>query len=319
MKHPGILFPYNNLSDPSLFTVFYVASLRRAPSEDSLDFLDPDRESMILPGEPVSIEKEEGSFAYIKAWWQPRWNVELDSFEPYEGWVHRKLLHLLDVEASWKLVTSHQAQIRLQPSFDEPGLGELPMSALYIQKSPIEESPWHALVIESQTFYVHDKDLADWDWLDDCPEDVIRWQWRQGAARMKGLKYVLGGLRTDHAEVSSSKVLSGVDCSAMMHLSARRMGRIIPRDAKDQYRYLTPIEITDLHLGDLIFLGKQTPSRINHVLMQEEQGDWLESSRHYDGALLHPGRLRKIDPEESIWMCSVRKLLSTSSAKEYQE
>lgn len=324
MKHPGIVFKYGQdqlANCESLFTLTYAQDLRKEPSCETVNYLDPLRETVLLPGEPLSLIEEKGPYACVKAWWQPRWNGQLNCFEPYEGWTLKEALTRLDTEANWKMVSSHQACMRLEPSFESPSLGYLPMAALYVEKSPNDERAWdepvwHCLEIEGHIYFVHDKDLCEWNWLEDCFSDVLRWQWRQGASRMKGLKYILGGLRLEDNPRSCSKSMCGVDCSGMLHLSARRMGKIIPRDSKDQYRFFDPIEATDLEVGDLIFLGMGSTCNINHVILQEEGGDWLESSRHYGGVVLHASESRKVNVEESMWMASVSKLMESQGLNE---
>lgn len=318
MKHPGIVFNYDSKLIPTqkkFWTVLYAKDLSQKRVGESSVSLDPYRESCLLPGEPLTLLEHQDGFVRVQAWWQPKWNIALNRFEPYEGWILNEGLELIDFQSDWKLVTSHQGFIRKKPTFDELLTGCLPMAALYRSGDCLLDG-WHQLFVEGHEVFVHDKDLSEWDWLDDCFEDVIRWQWRQGAARLKGLSYVLGGLRTDSSKVSLSKVMQGVDCSGLLHLSARRMGRILPRDAKDQYRFFMPLEISKVEPGDLVFLGVDSPGFIDHVIMQEEVGYWLESSRNYSGVVFHDSKSRKIQSDHQIWAASASHIVQCKEVGE---
>lgn len=314
MKHPGIVFAYLQSELPhqaTFYSVSYPQDLTKNPSEGSSIALDSERESVVLPGEPLTIIEEQDRFVRVQAWWQPKWNCLNERFEPYKGWIQRDAIEELEVHADWRLVTSHQAVIRSKPSFDAPVLAHLPMAALYKKTShqQADDPAWHLLQVEGSSFFVHDKDVSEWDWLEDCDEDFLRWQWRQGASRMKGLSYVLGGLRTEQSTKSRSRVLQGIDCSGLIILSARRMGLVIPRDAKDQYRYCFPVDLTDVKPGDLVFLGQESTDKIDHVIMQEEMGYWLESSRNYPSTILHASESRRLKPGEKVWAASVKSFL----------
>ena len=47
----------------------------------------------------------------------------------------------------------------------------------------------------------------------------------------------------------------GIDCSGLVHMAYRRLGRLVPRDADQQEDAGTPVEPADLRRGDLACYG----------------------------------------------------------------
>jgi cell wall-associated NlpC family hydrolase len=66
----------------------------------------------------------------------------------------------------------------------------------------------------------------------------------------------------------------GIDCSGLVHMAYRRIGRVVPRDADQQEAAATPIGEADARPGDLVCFGE--PGRATHI------GFWLG-----DGRILH--------------------------------
>jgi cell wall-associated NlpC family hydrolase len=77
-----------------------------------------------------------------------------------------------------------------------------------------------------------------------------------------GAPYEWGGLSKD-----------GIDCSGLVHIAFRRLGRLVPRDASQQEREGTPLAEEEARPGDLVTYGD---GAADHIAF------WLG-----DGRILH--------------------------------
>ncbi|HEY1488300.1 MAG TPA: NlpC/P60 family protein [Micromonosporaceae bacterium] len=73
------------------------------------------------------------------------------------------------------------------------------------------------------------------------------------AERLIGVRYIWGGMSP-----------YGIDCSGLVHLSFRRLGVAVPRDASDQAAATVPLPYGDERRGDLYFFAK-TGGTVTHV------------------------------------------------------
>lgn len=76
----------------------------------------------------------------------------------------------------------------------------------------------------------------------------------QTARRMMGVPYRYGGQLPD----------TGFDCSGLVYYSHRVNGISVPRTARDQYRFATPVPRTQLRPGDLLFF-RTSGKNVSHV------------------------------------------------------
>jgi cell wall-associated NlpC family hydrolase len=115
---------------------------------------------------------------------------------------------------------------------------------------------------------------VDDDWLDVREGDPV-----EEARAYLGAPYEWGGL-----------TVQGIDCSGLVHMAFRRLGRLVPRDADQQEEAGEPVSPDDLRRGDLVCYGDHIAfwlgdGRILHAtgrdgvrrVLEEEQPPELET------------------------------------------
>ncbi len=108
--------------------------------------------------------------------------------------------------------------------------------------------------------WVREEDLAG------APGDPV-----EQARRYLGTPYLWGGMTE-----------RGIDCSGLVHISYRWLGRLVPRDADQQEAAGAPVSEDDLQRGDLISYGEGDSA--THVAF------WLG-----DGRILHSTEREGVD------------------------
>jgi cell wall-associated NlpC family hydrolase len=92
-----------------------------------------------------------------------------------------------------------------------------------------------------------------------------------------GTRYQWGGLTE-----------RGIDCSGLVHMAYRRLGRLVPRDADQQEEAAAEVDV--LRPGDLITYG----SPVDHIAFWLGDGRILHSTGREDGL----GVVEEPEPEE---------------------
>ena len=84
----------------------------------------------------------------------------------------------------------------------------------------------------------------------------------------------------------------GIDCSGLVHMAYRRLGRLIPRDADQQEEAGEPVAEADLRAGDLVTYGDARGA--THVAFWLGDGRILHSTERGDAS----GVVEEAEPEE---------------------
>jgi gamma-D-glutamyl-L-lysine dipeptidyl-peptidase len=84
----------------------------------------------------------------------------------------------------------------------------------------------------------------------------------------------------------------GIDCSGLVHMSHRRLGRLVPRDADQQEEAGEPVAEADLRYGDLITYGEG--ERTTHIAFWLGSGRILHSTERDDAN----GVVEEVEPDD---------------------
>ena len=69
----------------------------------------------------------------------------------------------------------------------------------------------------------------------------------------------------------------GIDCSGLVHMAHRRLGRLVPRDAHQQEAAAEPIDEPELREGDLVCFGP--PGEAHHIAFWLGEGRILHATQ----------------------------------------
>lgn len=86
--------------------------------------------------------------------------------------------------------------------------------------------------------------------------------------------------------------LTGFDCSGLVRFIYDQVGIPVPRTAAEQFSAATPIELTGLEPGDLLFFRTQGRQRISHVAIYTGEGRFVHAPRTGQ-----PVEFRELDDE----------------------
>ncbi|MGW0227123.1 C40 family peptidase [Actinopolymorpha singaporensis] len=247
--------------------------------------------TQLLAGEPVDVIEERGDWLRVVAPWQPS---DLDP-RGYPGWVPRAHVAPAAAPARREAAVTVEA-VRLEPDPGRRG-DDLPAELTYATILPVLAETGDAQHTErtgsgeaapgARVRVALPGGSSGWVDARACavrptgdgrpvrPEAVLA-----QARRFVGLPYLWGGMSA-----------FGLDCSGLVHIAFRALGRIVPRDAHDQAEAAGRVPVGEARPGDLYFFARPEKS-IHHV-------GFAAGQPGSDGVLLHaPGTGEQVREEQ---------------------
>jgi cell wall-associated NlpC family hydrolase len=216
-----------------------VADLRAKPEEITpIDFShQPLRDSQLIFGERIRVQKEEGEWLYIEALEQERYTQE-EGWHPYRGWIR----------------SSEAIEVTAFPSTNLCVIAPVTLQGIPLAFGTYLMGDSHGNVILPSG----EKSFCDPRALRPFPKKLDRNLLVQDAHAFLGAPYLWGG-RSSFLE----EPIASVDCSGLVNLLYRAQGFLIPRDAHDQHLKAQKTDV--LEPGDLVYLQKE--KRVSHVII----------------------------------------------------
>lgn len=269
-------------------TLMYVsvpaANLRKRPSEAKEGPLEDLQESQLISNELFQPVLQKRGWYYGQALEQPYYTQK--GWTGYPGWVKKsELAPVTTIERPNAVIISREVHVYTRPECTDAPFLTLPLgSKVYAETEPGSDSPpsykvhlhsgaggW--ILRESLRFFAG---LGTVSLSNEVIREVVK-----NSFLFIGVPYGWGGMRAFSADIldPTSRAVSGVDCSSLVHLSYRLSGIEIPRNARDQWIWAQPIQRRRVLAGDLVFIAREhEPKTIRHVMICTGQESLIEAS-----------------------------------------
>lgn len=214
---------------------------------------DPSKSSPIVSqalfSEPLIFKKKEGPWSYIS------------TEDGYEGWILSPLTHSTKPYLPNFELCRPSAHLYVAAEIEYGPMKTLPYGIKLQVLEKINER-WSKIILPDNAIaYIQNGDIAPTEQLK--KEDIPHF-----SQQFLGIPYTWGGRSS-----------FGYDCSGFVQMLYKKIGKALPRDAKDQMLspLLQPISFDQIEPADLIFFG-QTQDKIGHVGMYLENGSFIHAS-----------------------------------------
>ncbi len=303
-----------------------VTNLRSKPFERSPGGVAHDelQESQLLFGEGLAVTGEEGNWLAVEALEQPKYDP-IAGWRPYPGWVKRRdAFEVKSLPKTNCIVTSPFLTLLDGPSAAAPPVLSVSLGTRMVTAGETGDFA-EVLLNDGKRGWAPNTGITE-DPFDSAAPAPSRNATR-AACLFLGIPYLWGGRSMPLPGPGGPAM--GVDCSGLVDLAFRVIGRRLPRNAHDQWLAATPIGAEEVEEGDLIFLSyRGRHNSISHVMLSLggerfieafETGDVVrigtfyerlgrsrlelkENNRVRDGAQVHFGRIK--DSQGGKYVCS---------------
>jgi cell wall-associated NlpC family hydrolase len=249
-----------------------VADLRREPADvPGTDGRDDGRRSQLLYNEVLSVAEEQGDWLRVEAVEQRKF-LGPAGWGGYPGWVRKRAVAKTEKPQGHNTpIKSARAPVADGPSPKAALLFYLSFGTRLATRGEAEGFLAIPLA-DGKAGWVSKKDVAGPASLAGqyVGPEVIRL-----ARLFLGVPYLWGGRSMP---LPTSPTDAGVDCSGLVNLVFRALGKDVPRDAHDQWLACDRIDPRHLGTGDLIFLSREgEPDFIDHVMLSLGGEEFIEA------------------------------------------
>lgn len=177
--------------------------------------------------------------------------------------------------------------IRQQPSLDAPVLGQVNKDITFTVTAKVGD--WYELDYNGTEAYMYGQYLSG-DFLSDLPAKTVELK----KASVPDENKVLGEQITNYAKqfigtpyvYGASSLTKGTDCSGFTSSVMRNFGIKLSRSSAEQINNGTRINKNELVAGDLVFFNSGGKSRISHVGIYIDNGQFIHSSSVRTGGVI---------------------------------
>jgi cell wall-associated NlpC family hydrolase len=251
-----------------------VADLRREPADaPGTDGRDDGRQSQLLYNEVLRVMEEQGDWLRVEAIEQQKFLGPV-GWGGYPGWVRKGAVAKVEKPPGHNAsIKNARAAVADGPSPKAALLFYLSLGTRLATRGETEgflEIP----LPDGKAGWVSKKDVAitaPMSLAGQCigPE-LIRL-----ARLFLGVPYLWGGRSMP---LPTSPTDTGVDCSGLVNLVFRALGKDVPRDALDLWLASVRLGADELQAGDLVFLSREgEPESIDHVLLSLGDEELIEA------------------------------------------
>ena len=178
------------------------------------------------------------------------------------------------------VVTADAATVHKRPCPRTRGseIIRVPFGSILRAADQPDHEDWRAVHLhDGRIGYVQQVDIAVYGERMPSPE-LLRESILYHAQRFVGMPYNLGGRSL--FKKGENRVLSSVDCSALVFLAYHACGLFIPKTAHPQFLFSTECDPVDMQPGDLVFFKRKSKNfaLVGHVAMYLGNGQLIEST-----------------------------------------